>query len=139
MEEHKIRTDFNASCSEKTIPEVRLPKNTDFDGGRLGREINLYQGEQRTAEQQSSSSAHASMKFVVWRHIFGKDLFPYLKVPLDARCLGIKLNRWNTNPNPNPKNTHDDYLWAKKRRSEKGTSEHILSQFRIALPSPSLV
>ena len=25
----------------------------------------------------------------------GKDLFPYLKVPLDVRCLGMKLNHWN--------------------------------------------
>ena len=25
----------------------------------------------------------------------GEDLFPYLKVPLDVRCLGMKLNHWN--------------------------------------------
>ena len=25
----------------------------------------------------------------------GKDLFPYLKVPLDVRCLGMKWNHWN--------------------------------------------
>ena len=24
-----------------------------------------------------------------------KDLLPYLKVPLDVRCLGMKLNHWN--------------------------------------------
>ena len=27
--------------------------------------------------------------------LFGKDLFPYLKVPLDVRCLGMKWNHWN--------------------------------------------
>ena len=29
----------------------------------------------------------------------GKDLFPYLKVPLDVRCLGMILNHWNRNAN----------------------------------------
>ena len=31
--------------------------------------------------------------------IKGKDLFPYLKVSLDVRCLGMKLNHWNRNAN----------------------------------------
>ena len=25
----------------------------------------------------------------------GEDLSPYLKLPLDVRCLGMKLNHWN--------------------------------------------
>ena len=29
----------------------------------------------------------------------GKDLFPYLKVHLDVRCLEMKLNHWNRNAN----------------------------------------
>ena len=29
----------------------------------------------------------------------GKDLFPYLKVALDVRCLGMKLNHWSRNAN----------------------------------------
>ena len=33
----------------------------------------------------------------IWREYFNqyKDLFPYLKVPLDVRCLGMKWNHWN--------------------------------------------
>ena len=26
---------------------------------------------------------------------WGKDFFPYLKVPFDVRCLGMKWNHWN--------------------------------------------
>ena len=33
----------------------------------------------------------------IWRQELekGKDLFPYLKMPLDVRCLGMKLNYGN--------------------------------------------
>ena len=74
-------------------------------------------------------------------------LFPYVKVPLDVRCLGMKSNHWNIispnpspSPNPNP-NTHEvdiQFVHSKNRkRSESwivGSSALITFQWFNFIP-----
>ena len=56
--------------------------------------------ERQMQMHEASSHAPATVRIqegLCWAELAahpGKDLFPYLKVPLDLRCLGMKLNHW---------------------------------------------
>ena len=46
---------------------------------------------------RTNGNSKGTLGISKWRRSlrFGKDLFPYLKVPLDVRCLGMTWNHWN--------------------------------------------
>ena len=49
----------------------------------------------RKASDEEAPSSISRSIYVFCHVSFGKDLFPHLKVPLDVRCLRMKLNHWN--------------------------------------------